>query len=207
MDVGCGMGFFLEIAKQRGWEVFGSEYSKRAVEICESKGIKMFNVPITQSDYCKGQFDVILSIEVMEHIYNPIEEIQTIYSLLRCEGLFYCTTPNFNSLLRYYLKEKYDIITYPEHLSYYTYKTLNRLLSQTGLRKIKFLSTGISFSQLKTAHGKGGNYINPNSEDERLRQNIDRKWYLAILKKLINSVLTLSRSGMTLKAYYIKSLK
>src|SRR6476660_3976054 len=41
MDVGCGIGYFLEVAKQRGWEVYGSEFTDEAVRICREKGIKM----------------------------------------------------------------------------------------------------------------------------------------------------------------------
>src|SRR5262245_45946753 len=43
LDVGCGEGWILELAKKAGWGVYGTEYSSRAVEICEAKGIKMYH--------------------------------------------------------------------------------------------------------------------------------------------------------------------
>ena len=39
LDVGCGNGHFLAEAKKRGWEVYGTEYTDRAIEICRSKNL------------------------------------------------------------------------------------------------------------------------------------------------------------------------
>ena len=98
LDVGCGRGWFLEEAKKRGWEVFGTEYSSTAVNLCESKGILMKSGKLDPKSFdTTKEFDVITSFEVLEHINNPIEELQNIKKLLRKGGLFYCTTPNFNS--------------------------------------------------------------------------------------------------------------
>ena len=78
------------------------------------------------------KFDIITSFEVVEHINNPKEEINNYNQILRKGGLFYCTTPNFNSLSRRILKAKWNTICYPEHLSYYTIKTLTKLLKDTN---------------------------------------------------------------------------
>ena len=42
LDVGCGEGWLLELARERGWDVFGTEFSVKAIEICEKKGIKIY---------------------------------------------------------------------------------------------------------------------------------------------------------------------
>jgi hypothetical protein len=120
--------------------------------------------------------------------------------LLRDGGLFYCTTPNFNSAMRHYLKDKYNVICYPEHLSYYTKSTLTRVVTEQGFKRHKFLSTGISVSRIQASKGKtaGAN------ADEALRQNIDGKWYLKIAKRIVNSLLTMTNTGLTLKGYFIK---
>ena len=100
------------------------------MEICSKKGIYMKKGVLNPKDYNSQEFDVITSFEVIEHINNPREELQNFYKILRKGGMVYCTTPNFNSLLRYRLKEKYNVICYPEHLSYYTPKTLKYVLKR-----------------------------------------------------------------------------
>src|SRR5688572_25191665 len=45
IDVGCGDGFFLETAKKRGWNVYGTEFTDEAIEVCERKGISMKKSP------------------------------------------------------------------------------------------------------------------------------------------------------------------
>ena len=37
LDIGCGVGFLMEIAKKRGWEVYGTEFTQDAIDICEAK--------------------------------------------------------------------------------------------------------------------------------------------------------------------------
>lgn len=39
LDVGCGRGYFLKEAKKRGWEIYGTEYSDKAIELCTNAGI------------------------------------------------------------------------------------------------------------------------------------------------------------------------
>ena len=128
LDIGCGIGYFLVEAKKRGWNVYGLEYEQRAVEICKKKGIATFKGGIVDVNFEENMFDVITSFEVIEHINNPMEELKKIKRILRKDGVFYITTPNFNSLERFILKEKYDILCYPEHLSYYTVKTIKALV-------------------------------------------------------------------------------
>ena len=136
LDVGCGIGYFLEIAKKRGWDVYGSEYTEEAVETCTKKGILMNLGALKASDYESNFFDIITSFEVIEHINNPVSEIKTIHQILRPGSLVYLTTPNFNSLSRYILKDKWDIIRYPEHLCYYTPSTLFYLLTQYNSKAV-----------------------------------------------------------------------
>lgn len=206
LDVGCGRGWFLLEAKKRGWEVYGTEYSKTAVQLCKESGINMREGELDPSTFTFNNFDVITSFEVIEHVHNPAKEIASIASLLRKGGLFYCTTPNFSSLMRYYLKSEYDVINYPEHLSYFTRTTLNRIAGKYSLKPTKFLSTGISITRIKTSKGisKEG-YVAEHSSDEILRRSIESKWYLAALKNTLNSIFTLTNTGMTLKGYHVKN--
>ena len=205
LDVGCGRGWFLIEARKRGWEVFGTEISSAALDICHKAGLEVKAGVLDPADYDHNSFDIITSFEVIEHINNPHQQLQSINRLLRKGGLFYCTTPNFNSLLRYYLKTDYHLIAYPDHLSYYTKKTLNRVLKMNGFKPMKFLSTGLSITAIKRAKNLiKENFTHHTSVDEQLRRGIDQKWYLMTMKKITNTLLTLTNTGMSLKGYYRK---
>jgi len=205
LDVGCGIGFFLVEAKKRGWEVYGTELSEASAKICVEKGIHIQNGILNSENYQPESFDVITSFEVIEHINNPIHDLKNFYTLLRKGGLVYITTPNFNSLLRYKLKGNYNIITYPEHLSYYTPHTLNKAFSIAGFKKQKIETTGISLTRFKTSKGQSDQkMISAKSDDERIRTQMDSKWYLKFIKQLINISLTKIGKGDSIKGWFIK---
>lgn len=205
LDVGCGIGYFLEEAKKRGWEVYGTEYTQEAIDICEQKGINMQSGALNPSNYELESFDIITSFEVIEHINNPREELGYFNQLLRKGGLVYVTTPNFNSLLRYRLKSKYNVITYPEHLSYYTKNTLKNAFNLSGFQSKKILTTGISLTRLRTSKGTSEQaFISESSDDEKFRNKIEEKSHLQILKNAVNWILSVFGIGDSLKGYFLK---
>ena len=209
LDVGCGVGLFLKVAIDRGWQVYGTEYSDKAIEICEGKGIKMKKGVLNAADFNGLQFDVVTSFEVIEHINNPLPEMENINTLIRPGGLFYCTTPNFNALSRYYLKADYNVIKYPEHLSFYTPKTLKYLCKKFALKPLRILTTGISFSRLSGSMNKNADepVVGATSKDEKVRQTIEGNKPLIVLKQLANSIFTLTGTGSALKGYFEKPVE
>ena len=117
----------------------------------------------------------------------------------------YITTPNFNSLLMYRLKSAYNVITYPEHLSYYTPNTLTKVFTNQGFSKVKVLTTGVSLTRLRTSKGtKNQEFISKSSDDEVLRNQIENKRHLQFAKTIVNGTLTIVGKGDTLKGYFIK---
>ncbi len=205
LDIGCGIGFFLDEAKKRGWEVYGTELSEKTAEICNQKGITIALGPLNAKNYDPESFDIITSFEVIEHINNPKIELKNLNEIVRAGGLVYITTPNFDSLLRHKLKSSYNIISYPEHLTYYTAKTLTGAFKTHGFKKLKIETTGISLTRYRTSKGTSTQkIISANSDDEKLRIKMDTEWYLKIGKNIINKSLTLIRVGDCLKGWYIK---
>lgn len=208
LDVGCGRGWMLEIAKKRGWNVYGTEFAPEALAICEKKGIIMHNGVLSNTVFKGVEFDVITSLEVIEHINNPNEDLKIIYSKLRKGGLFYLTTPNFNGYLRHQLKANYNIIEYPEHLSYYTKSTLDRVLKKNNFKKLKIETTGISITRKeqskKTTINNSNTPIKAISSDEKLRETMSKNKLMQLIKSRANKLLTLSGLGLTIKGYYTK---
>jgi 2-polyprenyl-3-methyl-5-hydroxy-6-metoxy-1,4-benzoquinol methylase len=207
IDVGCGIGYFVEVAKKRGWEVYGTEFTQEAVEICEKKGAKMKLGVLNPENYAPDSFDVVTSFEVIEHINNPREELGNFHKLLRKGGVVYCTTPNFNAIERFQLGTNWNVLGYPEHLSYYTPRTLKRVFSETGFVPKKVLATGVSLTRIKKSQGKSDQaIISAASDDEKLRNQIARNPLLGIAKDIINWKLTFFGVGNSLKGWFEKPM-
>jgi len=206
LDVGCGIGFFLETALERNWEVFGTEYTDESVNICEQKGIQMYKGEIENIEFNDLKFDVVVSIEVLEHISNPLSHLERINQILRPGGTLYLTTPNFNSLNRRILGERWNVLAYPEHLSYFNKKSLNMALSKSGFVKKQLITEGISLEHLKTSiQKKNVDHSTPDTSDERLRQAAESYYVLKKFKFLANYLLNVVGLGESLKAFYYKS--
>ena len=117
----------------------------------------------------------------------------------------YVTTPNFNALLRYRLGEQYDVINYPEHLTYFTRKTLQTAFEKNGFKKLRIRTTGMSITRYKTSKGTSNQeYVSETSDDEILRHKIENRWHLKQLKAFANWGLNLFKVGDSLKGTFIK---
>lgn len=200
LDVGCGVGHFLAVAKGRGWEVYGTELTDRAVEICARKGIEMRKGRLDACNYGPEFFDVVTSIETIEHVNNPSEDVCNIRTVLRTRGLLYLTTPNFNSLSRRLLGSSWNVIEYPEHLCYYTPETMTALLRGRGFEGVEIQTTGVSLTRWKTSLKLSDEkLISADSGDEKVRAMLEGNRALRALKRLVNHALTLSGSGDSMK--------
>ena len=151
LDIGCGQGDFLFEARKRNWNVYGSEYSQAATDLCEKRGIKMYKGHLTKNIFDNIKFDVISSFEVIEHINNPNDFMSLINHKLQENGLVYCTTPNFNSLLRNFEKDKFMMIAYPEHISFYTKHSIKYLGMKNNFKSLKVKTTGLDLGRLITS--------------------------------------------------------
>lgn len=213
LDVGCGNGHFLKVAKDRGIDAYGTEFTDKAVEVCHQKGIQMHQGILNPTNYTT-KFDLITSFEVIEHIYNPCQEVAHFYELLQKGGLVYVTTPNFGSISKYILKENWSIVEYPEHLSYYTSKTLRQLFEKQGFKTLSIETTGISVSRLQQGKAKHTMTQKDATEtmkieyfkhsDESLRHKTETNLFYKLLKKGVNLSLNGLRIGDSLKGVFQK---
>ena len=200
LDMGCGIGYFLEEAERRGWEAHGSEFEPRAVEIVRGKGLRCLQAPLRAGSLEPGSFDVITAFEVVEHLREPRAEAATIAAALRPGGLFYCTTPNFGSLSRRLLRARWRVIAYPEHLSYFTPSTLRSWLARSGLAAVRLQTTGISPADLR--RGLAADPGPGRGSDEELRNRLEGSRALRAAKRAANAALAATRAGDTIKGWF-----
>ena len=211
LDIGCGQGDFLTEATKRKWQSYGTEYSTSAIQLSEKRGITIISEPANYEDFNGLTFDVITCFEVIEHIQSQCILFDLVYKLLRPGGLFYVTTPNFNSLLRFFEKKNFKMISYPEHLCFYTKYSLKYLAVTHGFTVNVVTTTGIDVSRLKTQLWRisGRKTKRPQdmivqSENDGLRDRIDSNKILLLTKAAANLLLGWTGTGDTLKGWFLK---
>lgn len=206
LDIGTGSAFFAEIAIKKGWNVYGTELTDETIKLAEKKGVKMFKGKLKELQFEDDFFDLVVCIEVLEHVSYPTIMINEIQQVVRSGGAVYISTPNFDSYLRRRLKGQYDVIGYPNHLSYFTPKTLKSVFAEHGFTKKSLVTNGISRTRLRTSKGKSNQaFVSETSDDEILRHRIEKRWYLRALKNAANSMLNLFNLGDSIKATFIKN--
>lgn len=209
LDIGCGQGDFLTVARERGWNVYGIEYSQAAVVLCRERGIVMHQGSLSHDIFDELTFDVITSFEVIEHINNPNTFMSVVKHKLKEEGLFYATTPNFNALLRFFEKDKFKMVCYPEHISFYTKKSIQYLGEIHNFKSIKIETTGLDIGRLLNVikSKKHQSNLSDTSADakivnENMRQLAGSNFFMGYVKKIINGLLRFTGSGDTLKVFW-----
>ncbi len=99
LDVGCGVGFFMEVATAQGYQVAGQDVSPFAVDFCRDKGFEVYDISLPELFLPKRSFDVITMFDVIAHLKDPISYIETCRSLLKPGGYLVIKTPYHSSLL------------------------------------------------------------------------------------------------------------
>jgi 2-polyprenyl-3-methyl-5-hydroxy-6-metoxy-1,4-benzoquinol methylase len=144
LDIGCGVGKLLDVAKQNGFTTFGVELSSKLAEIATTKGHEVFNKNINDVTLDK-KFDVITLMDLIEHLENPKPILVLLQTHLALNGQIIIYTPNHNSLIVHIAHFLYKLgITSPienifacTHTVFFTTKTLQKILIDCNYKVIK----------------------------------------------------------------------
>jgi 2-polyprenyl-3-methyl-5-hydroxy-6-metoxy-1,4-benzoquinol methylase len=130
LDVGCATGLFLEVARNRGWDVTGVELSSFAAEKARSKGFRIIGTRLGETDWGNETFNLVTMFDTIEHLPDPMSEASTVRKILAPDGLFAVITPNIASLHARIAGSQWFLLKPEEHLYFFTLTTLQRLLER-----------------------------------------------------------------------------
>ena len=131
LDLGCGTGAILAKLRTFG-AVFGADNSKMALRFARKRGLKNLFLCDFNKDllpFADNYYDVILILDVIEHIKNPRLLLSEISRVLAPDGLLIATAPAYQSLWSYWDK----ILG---HYRRYSRKSLIRLLKNHNFHPI-----------------------------------------------------------------------
>ena len=154
LDIGCGTGWFLEVARERGFEIFGQELGKELAQWTgERLGIEIFEEIPTDA-----RFDAITMFDVIEHVPDPLQLILDCKKVLSRGGIIVGIAPNFDSLCVHLMKERATLIIPAEHPTYFTKKAIEILAKKVNLNLIFFKTCGIDLGDMKSYYESEGDH-------------------------------------------------
>jgi 2-polyprenyl-3-methyl-5-hydroxy-6-metoxy-1,4-benzoquinol methylase len=141
LDVGCSIGTFLDVAKKKGWDVYGIDINKRSIDYCRKKlGL---NAEVKKLEEVKEKnFDVIIMNDILEHVADPLKILKIANSILKNKGILFIATPNIGSFLSKLTGKRWLHLKPDEHIYYFTPKTIRALLEKAGFTVVSCKSLG-----------------------------------------------------------------
>lgn len=129
-DIGAGFGIFLE-ELGKSWpsvRLIAIEPSIEMVDICRKKGLEVIPSSLEDIQGWDSQFDLLVSFELFEHLYNPDEFLKKIRHILRPGGYLFITTLNGEGFDIQIFWEKSKSISPPQHLNFFNPRSITMLL-------------------------------------------------------------------------------
>ena len=142
LDFGCGPGYLMERADQRRWDAHGIDFGTWVEKAALARGLRNVHVgSLRDRGFSDGFFDVVCANQVLEHLAAPKDELSEIRRTIRPNGLFYASVPNYRCLSILLGRDDFELNEPPQHVNYFTPKTLCSLLRGCGFVVLK-VSTG-----------------------------------------------------------------
>lgn len=151
-DLGCGNGSITNAIAQLGHDVTGVDSSKTAIEqavraypACRFHCAGISSLP---SDIERGTFDVVVSAETIEHLFEPRQLLRVARTLLKPDGRLILTTPyhgylkNVALALSGKMDRHFTALWDGGHVKFFSVRTLTTLLAQEGFQGMHFTFAG-----------------------------------------------------------------
>lgn len=135
LEIGCGPGLFLKAISGEVDHSIGvdlSEFARsRAKAYCEESYATIYELPPGKS------FDLIVALNLIEHLYDPVSFLRDCATRLIRGGFVFLATPKFDGFWYKILRKRWPSFKIPEHVYFYTSKTIRRLLLASGFFEVK----------------------------------------------------------------------
>lgn len=140
LDVGCGVGTFLSVARRRGFEVTGVDIAAPPVRVARDQGFDARVGSLADQCFPEASFDVVSLWDVIEHVEDPVALLREIRRVLKPGGTLLLETPDEGTPLRLAARVAWHAARsrlvarcyYPAHRVYFTRTGLARALARAG---------------------------------------------------------------------------
>jgi 2-polyprenyl-3-methyl-5-hydroxy-6-metoxy-1,4-benzoquinol methylase len=136
LDVGCGPGYLLLEAQRAGIRrAVGVDRNPRAVEHARRLGVEA-HVGLINALPREPVFDAVAMLDLLEHVTDPLSFLEEVRARLRPGARVLIMTPNVRSILARVSGSRWVSFKVPEHVYYYSPRSLAALLRRTGFEVV-----------------------------------------------------------------------
>lgn len=153
LDLGCigwelekeeygGLNFIHKKIKKIAKKLVGVDINKKAIEKYRRQGFNLKFHNLEKPFNFNEKFDIIIAMEIIEHLNNPGIFLESIKLSLAKEGKLILSTPNAQGVSFFFqrlLKNKISGIATEDHVHWHSEETLRILLRRTGFKIIKMI--------------------------------------------------------------------
>ena len=136
LDMGAGVGAFLDTMKNKGWSVTGVEPDAGARSLASS----LFGLELKDTDVLKtlpgGSFDAITLWHVLEHVHELHPYMDRLRDLLKEGGKIFIAVPNYTSGDAEAYGPGWAAYDVPRHLYHFSPRSIEHLVKSHGLRLV-----------------------------------------------------------------------
>ncbi len=160
LDIGCAAGYFVAYMKNRGWDSQGIDISADCVRHAKER----LSLDVRCGDYLTGEyrdkFHLITLWASLEHLHRPDLFLEKIHSDLAEGGRLYLTTCRAGgaSFMRFF-GQNWRFYNFPEHLYFFSYSQLKRLLEMKGFRVERCITYGSGWGKPGGRCRKAADYL------------------------------------------------
>lgn len=143
VEIGAGHGTFCQVAKDSGrfTRVIALEPTPSNAAACRERGVEVIEQPVEQAALSGAIADVIVSFEVIEHLFDPSSFVANCHRMLRPGGLLILSCPNLKGFEVAALGTASRTVD-PEHLNYFHPRSLAQLLGKNGFEVLELTTPG-----------------------------------------------------------------
>jgi 2-polyprenyl-3-methyl-5-hydroxy-6-metoxy-1,4-benzoquinol methylase len=150
-EVGCGNGSVAHELARGGWDILGVDPSAAGIEQAQAAYPELKLARGSAYDDLAaqyGRFPVVLSLEVIEHVYAPRQYVRAIFDLLNGDGTAIISTPfhsywkNLALALTGKMDDHFTALWDHGHIKFWSVKTLSTLLAEAGFVSVRFKRVG-----------------------------------------------------------------
>ena len=147
LEVGCGFGYFLDVAFEADFDVSGLEFNPFAVDRLRRKyAFPILSGAVETIELEPGAYDAVVMFDVIEHLRDPFGALARVHRALAPGGVLVLSTVDAESIVsRLIGKRLEDFRRTREHLVFFGRDTMHRVLREKGFEVVSVRSIGHTF--------------------------------------------------------------